>query len=233
MLIAEEEHERDWIVEFVHLLEIGDLVEVADIDNGEVFDEISDFIKNLIHTHAVWVPVTAEADDYQSLVFGQDRLINVPCCDKMRNDDGTHIVGFLVSLGVGGSSGGVEESVAEGKGLYHSSGSVGICTVVCVGRWKMHETRRIKRTFRAGLADAGEAEDCRLMQADAGCTTEEIDAKIKPGRSKFLAFYPARKLLESLSVTAFACNELFPDKPNSHSQSPCPVRLRKKQTGCK
>lgn len=42
MLVAEEEHKRDGIVEFVHLVEVGDLVEVADVDDSEVLHTISD-----------------------------------------------------------------------------------------------------------------------------------------------------------------------------------------------
>lgn len=49
MLIAEEEHECDRIVEFVHLFEIGDLVEVADVEDGKIFDSVGDswvFVSN-------------------------------------------------------------------------------------------------------------------------------------------------------------------------------------------
>ena len=47
MFIAEEEHEGDRVVEFVHLLEVGDLIEVADVDDGEVLDAISDALEQL------------------------------------------------------------------------------------------------------------------------------------------------------------------------------------------
>lgn len=42
MFISEEEHESDGIVEFVHLLEVGNLVEVADVDDSEVLDTVGD-----------------------------------------------------------------------------------------------------------------------------------------------------------------------------------------------
>lgn len=42
MFVSKEEHEGNGIVEFVHLLEVGDLIEVADVDNGEVLDTIGD-----------------------------------------------------------------------------------------------------------------------------------------------------------------------------------------------
>lgn len=38
MLVAEEKHERHRVVKLVHLLEIGHLVEIADVDDGEVLD---------------------------------------------------------------------------------------------------------------------------------------------------------------------------------------------------
>ncbi len=42
MLVAEEEHQRHWVIELVHLLEVGDLVQVADVEDGEVFDAVGD-----------------------------------------------------------------------------------------------------------------------------------------------------------------------------------------------
>lgn len=42
MLIAEKEHERDRIVELVHLFEIGHLVQVADVENREVLHSVGD-----------------------------------------------------------------------------------------------------------------------------------------------------------------------------------------------
>ena len=42
VLITEEEHESDWVVELVHLLEVWHLVEVANIDDGKVLDAVGD-----------------------------------------------------------------------------------------------------------------------------------------------------------------------------------------------
>jgi hypothetical protein len=42
VLVAEEEHEGDGIIEFIHLLKIGNLVEVADVDDGEVLNTVGD-----------------------------------------------------------------------------------------------------------------------------------------------------------------------------------------------
>jgi len=87
VLVAEEEHKRDGIVEFVHLVEVGDLVEVADVDDSEVLHTISDTIENFILPHAVRIPVTAKAYDYQAFFFGKDGLVNVPTSDEMGEDD--------------------------------------------------------------------------------------------------------------------------------------------------
>lgn len=55
MLVPEEEHDCHGIVELVHLLEVGDLVEIADVDDGEVFDFIGDTVEDLVLAHAVGV----------------------------------------------------------------------------------------------------------------------------------------------------------------------------------
>jgi len=39
----------------------------------------------------VWIPISAETDDYEALFFGHDGLVNVPAGDEMREYDGTHI----------------------------------------------------------------------------------------------------------------------------------------------
>jgi hypothetical protein len=90
VLVAEEEHQGDGVVEFIHLLEVGNLVEVADVDDSEVLDAFSDLVEHFVLTHTVGVPVATEADHDQSFVFGQDGLVDVPGSDEMRDDDGTH-----------------------------------------------------------------------------------------------------------------------------------------------
>lgn len=42
MFVSEEEHEGDWIIKFIHLFKVGNLVEIANVDNGEVLDTIGD-----------------------------------------------------------------------------------------------------------------------------------------------------------------------------------------------
>lgn len=124
VFVSEEEHEGDGVVEFVHLLEVGDLIEIADVDDGEVLDTVGDAwetlaevlgrgckakgklggrnplgdrglpcraegmagkltVKNLILSHAIWVPVTTEADDYQTLLLRHDGLVDVPAGNEV------------------------------------------------------------------------------------------------------------------------------------------------------
>ena len=42
MFITEEEHDSHRVVELVHLLEVWDLVEIADVDDGKVLDAVGD-----------------------------------------------------------------------------------------------------------------------------------------------------------------------------------------------
>lgn len=43
MFIPEEEHDCAWVVEFVHLIEVGHFFDVADVDDSEVFDAVGNF----------------------------------------------------------------------------------------------------------------------------------------------------------------------------------------------
>ena len=64
MLIAEEEHKRNRVIEFVHLLEVGHLIQIADVEDGEVFNAVGYPVEYFVLAHTVCVPVTAKADDY-------------------------------------------------------------------------------------------------------------------------------------------------------------------------
>lgn len=69
VLVAEEEHEGAWVVELVHLVKVGHLVDVAQIDDGKVADLVGDLVEDFILAHAVWVPVSAEADDDEAVLL--------------------------------------------------------------------------------------------------------------------------------------------------------------------
>lgn len=90
MLVAEEEHDGAGVVEFVHLVKVGDLVDVADVDDGEGLDLVGDLVEDLVLLHACLVPVAAEADDDEALLLGEDGLVDVPAGVEVGDDDGTH-----------------------------------------------------------------------------------------------------------------------------------------------
>jgi hypothetical protein len=98
VLVAEEEHHRDRVVQLVHLLEIGHLVQVADVDDGEVLDAVRDLVEDFVLAHAVWVPVAPEADHYQAVFFGHDGLVDVPAGDEVGDYDGAHGGGWWVGV---------------------------------------------------------------------------------------------------------------------------------------
>ena len=93
MLIAEEEHQRHRIVEFVHLLEVGYLVQIADVEDGEILHAVGDPVEDFILPHTVCIPVAAEADHDETLFFAHDGLVDVPAGHEVGEDDGAHVCG--------------------------------------------------------------------------------------------------------------------------------------------
>ena len=69
MFVTKEEHDGDRIVELVHLFEVGNLIEIADVDDGEVFDSVGDAVEDFILSHTFGVPITTETDDDKALFF--------------------------------------------------------------------------------------------------------------------------------------------------------------------
>ena len=69
MFVAEEEHEGNGIVKFIHLFKVGNLIEIADVDDGEILDPIGDTVEDLILSHAIRIPVTTKSDDDKALLF--------------------------------------------------------------------------------------------------------------------------------------------------------------------
>jgi hypothetical protein len=90
VFVAEEEHQGDWVVDFVHLLEVRNLVEIAHIDGGKVLDSIGDMVEDFILSHTVGIPVATEADNNQAFLLRHDSLVNVPAADEMREYDRAH-----------------------------------------------------------------------------------------------------------------------------------------------
>lgn len=62
VLVAEEEHDGARVVQLVHLVEVRDLVDVADVDDREGLDLVGDLVEDLVLAHTLLVPVAAEAD---------------------------------------------------------------------------------------------------------------------------------------------------------------------------
>lgn len=54
MFVPEEEHQRHGVVKLVHLLEVGHLVEVADVEDGEVLDTVGDSWVGQLVAVCVW-----------------------------------------------------------------------------------------------------------------------------------------------------------------------------------
>jgi len=78
VFVPEEEHDCHGIVKLVHLVEIGDLVEIANVDNSEILDSVGDAVEDFVLAHTVRIPITTEANDNEALFFGHDGLIDVP-----------------------------------------------------------------------------------------------------------------------------------------------------------
>lgn len=69
VLVAEEEEDGAGVVQLVHGVEVGDLVDVANVNGGEVAHALLNPVEYFVLAHAVRVPVAAEADHDQALVF--------------------------------------------------------------------------------------------------------------------------------------------------------------------
>jgi len=87
MFVAEEEHEGDWVVEFIHLLEVRDLVKIAHIDDGKVLYSMGDTIEDFILSHTVGILVATEADNDQAFLLRHDGLVDAPAADETREYD--------------------------------------------------------------------------------------------------------------------------------------------------
>jgi len=90
VFVAEEEHDGTRVVELVHGFEIGDFVEVAEVDGAEVFNPVGDLVEDFVLLHAVGVRVAPEADEDEAVFFAEDRLVDVPACAEVGKDYGAH-----------------------------------------------------------------------------------------------------------------------------------------------
>jgi hypothetical protein len=90
VFVAEKEHDGHWIVELVHLIEVGHLIQIADVDDSKILDAVGDAVEDFVLAHTVLVPVATKADDDQAVLLGHDGLIDVPAAGEMGKNDGTH-----------------------------------------------------------------------------------------------------------------------------------------------
>ena len=80
--------------ENTHLVEVRDVGDVDEVDDGEVLDLVRDGVERLVHRHALAVPVVPEADHDDAVLLGLDRLVDVPAGGEVRKE-----VGHLRVLG--------------------------------------------------------------------------------------------------------------------------------------
>ena len=90
VLVAKEEHDGHGVVELVHLVEVGDLVQVAYVDHSKVAHLVCDAEEHLVLRHALRVCVAPKPDHHQAVLFRQDGLVDVPTTVEMRQEDRPH-----------------------------------------------------------------------------------------------------------------------------------------------
>jgi hypothetical protein len=78
MFVSEKEHDRDRIVQLVHLVEIGNFIDIDEIKDCKVLAYFGDFEQDFVLLHAFLIVVTTEPDDDEAIVFGHDGLVDVP-----------------------------------------------------------------------------------------------------------------------------------------------------------
>lgn len=47
----------------VHLVKVGNLIDVANVDDCEILDLVGDFVQYFVLLHAVLVPIASESND--------------------------------------------------------------------------------------------------------------------------------------------------------------------------
>ena len=62
MFIPKKKHQRNRIIQLIHLLEIRHLIQITHIKHSKVFNSVGDAVQHFVLAHAVGVPVATEAD---------------------------------------------------------------------------------------------------------------------------------------------------------------------------
>jgi len=87
MFVPEKEHDRTRIVQFVHLVEVWDFIDINEVEDGKIFAFVGDAVEDFVLFHAFFVPVAAKPDNDYAVIFGHDGLVDVPAGVEM----GEHI----------------------------------------------------------------------------------------------------------------------------------------------
>lgn len=61
-----------------HLVEVGNLSDIYEIDHRKVLDFLRDRIKSLVHGHTLAVPIMTKPDNDNAVFFGLDGFVNMP-----------------------------------------------------------------------------------------------------------------------------------------------------------
>ena len=64
MFIPKKKHQRNRIIQLIHLLEIRHLIQITDIKHRKILNPVGDSVQYFVLPHAVGVPVAPEADYY-------------------------------------------------------------------------------------------------------------------------------------------------------------------------
>ena len=78
VLVAEEEHHGARVVKLIHVIEIGHLCDVHEVDNAEIAHILGEGKEHLVLLHALGVIVVPEANQDHLLLLRHDGLVHGP-----------------------------------------------------------------------------------------------------------------------------------------------------------
>lgn len=78
MFVSVKEHDGHGVIEFIHRVEIWHLIYVNKVADCKVFHFFGDAVENFVHQHAIRVCFSAESNDNQAAILGQNSLVNMP-----------------------------------------------------------------------------------------------------------------------------------------------------------
>lgn len=84
VLVLEEEHNREGVIELVHLVKVGYFFDIYNVDHCKILYRLLNLVQRLVHDHTVGIPVVSEANDDDSVLFRDNGLIYGPSGCEMR-----------------------------------------------------------------------------------------------------------------------------------------------------